>query len=576
MRVSSRSTSNTEQQEDDARSLRVLVLAITSKDGTLVSDVLRQVGTEVCVCRSIDDLIEQLKEGAGAVLVTEEAVAAAGLPELAELVAQQPPWSDLPVLLLTRSGADSPIAARAVESLGNLTLLERPVRIAALVSAIKTALRARQRQYQIRSHLLRQKNIEQALRELDQRKDEFLATLSHELRNPLAPLSNCLQLLRMKDLDPALLRITDVMGRQVNHLERLVDDLLEVSRITRGKIELKPEVVALADIVHAALETSRPLADAASHTIHVDIPEEPLIVYADPVRLTQVVTNLLNNAIKYSERGSNIYVTVRKDDGSARVFVRDDGIGISAEMLPHVFEMFTQVDRSLRRAQGGLGIGLTLVKSLVEMHGGKVDARSAGVGKGSEFTVTLPLLESDRFAVVDTKHSGVWRLDGLRMMVVDDNADAADTVGMVLRELGAEVAVAHDGASALELADDYRPAVILLDIGMPGLDGYAVARSIRSNPRLMDVILIAVTGWGQMQDRQRSHDAGFDYHLVKPISLDSLREILDPMYVAGMRVPRISRQHNMTRQQSGELLDAAQQKPGSQQNLPDQNTPSRT
>ncbi len=522
-----------ELNEDCELSLRVLVLAITGKDGELVSDILERVGTEVLICDSLADLMVQMDIGAGAILITEETIAAAGLHKLARVIASQPPWSDIPVLLLTRSGADSPIAAGAVESLGNLTLLERPVRIAALLSSIKTALRARQRQYQIRSHLIKQKNVEQALRELDRRKDEFLATLSHELRNPLAPLSNSLQLLRMIELEPTLSRVTDVMSRQVNHLQRLVDDLLEVSRITRGKIELKPEVTALSDIVHAAIETSRPLADVADHKIHISLPDEPLLVYADPVRLTQVVTNLLNNAVKYSERASNIYLEIQVEGNDAHISVRDDGIGISAEMLPHVFEMFTQVDRSLRRAQGGLGIGLTLVKSLVELHGGTVAARSEGLGKGSEFTVTLPIMQGDTFhSRPETDSTRSWHLDGLRIMVVDDNSDAAESVAMVLSELGARVAVAHDGVTALESAELFEPSVVLLDIGMPGIDGYAVARAVRANPRLKHVVLIAVTGWGQMQDRQRSHDAGFDYHLVKPINFDSLREIFDSMYTA--------------------------------------------
>jgi signal transduction histidine kinase/CheY-like chemotaxis protein len=509
------------------QSLRVLDLTLTVKDGKLINEVLRSASIECLTCSSLAELVAEAERGVGALIVTEEALAADGICGLATFVSRQPAWSDVPILLLTRSGADSAIAIRAAESLGNITLLERPIRIAALVSSLRSALRARQRQYQLRTHLLEKEKNEQVLRELDRRKDEFLATLSHELRNPLAPLTNSLQLLRMAKLDPSIARATEVMMRQVNHLERLVDDLLEVSRITRGRIELKPEVVCLGDVAIAALETSRPLAEVAEHDLRSEIPESPIMVYGDPVRLIQVVTNLLNNAIKYSDRGSNIILTIGyADSGTAFISVRDDGIGIDAMMLPHVFDMFTQVDRSLRRAQGGLGIGLTLVKTLIEMHGGTVEAQSDGLGKGSEFRVLLPVMQGqiERLAVAEERDD-VWKLEGLRTMVVDDNSDAAESIALVLSSLGATVRVAHDGREALQMADEFRPSVILLDIGMPGLDGYSVARKIRRNPNLAGVVLIAVTGWGQLQDRQRSHDAGFDHHLVKPVSLDNLHEI---------------------------------------------------
>ncbi len=307
----------------------------------------------------------------------------------------QPPWSDLPVLILTRPGADSAETEEAVRTLGNVTLLERPVRLATLVSAVRTAIRARDRQYQIREHLAERARAEESLRLADQRKDEFLATLGHELRNPLSPLLAALHLLRAAGpQDPVVTRVSAVMERQIDHLVRLVDDLLEVSRITRGLIEMQREVLDLGWIVHSAIDTSRPALDAAGHQLSVDLPAETLNVYGDAVRLTQVFANLLTNAAKYTNDGGQIRIRARRVGDRAVVSVSDNGIGIAPEQLTSVFDMFTQLDRSNRRAQGGLGIGLTLVKSLVAMHGGRVEARSPGLGRGSEFVLELPVVDA--------------------------------------------------------------------------------------------------------------------------------------------------------------------------------------
>jgi PAS domain S-box-containing protein len=368
----------------------------------------------------------------------------------------------------------------------------------------------------------------EALHAADRRKDEFLATLAHELRNPLAPIRNSLHILRLTGTDTAAqVRVVDMMERQVHHIVRLVDDLMEVSRITRGKIDLRKELVELAAIVHNAVETAVPVVEGAGHRLAVDLPSEPMLVEADPVRLAQVVANLLNNAAKYTEAGGQLSLTARREGSQVALSVRDTGVGIPAEMLPRVFDLFTQIDRTLGRAQGGLGIGLALVKSLVHLHGGEVEARSDGPGLGSEFTVRLPLVRADAGRASD---DGLVRssaaLEGLHLLVVDDSRDAADSLAMLLELMGAEVRTAYDGPSALAALRDRRADVVFLDLGMPGMDGHTVAAQIRLEAQPRDLTLIALTGWGQEEDRRRSREAGFDHHLVKPLDLKALEQLL--------------------------------------------------
>jgi len=377
------------------------------------------------------------------------------------------------------------------------------------------------------------------LRDADQRKDEFLAMLAHELRNPLAPISNSLHILRMSgDLSPADQRVREIMERQVGHMVRLVDDLLEVSRITRGKVEMRKESVSLAAILENAVETSRPLIEAAGHQLAIGISPEPMTLEADPVRLTQVIANLLNNAAKYTEASGQIWLTAQRDGNHAVVSVRDTGMGISADMQPHIFDLFTQVDRTLNRAQGGLGIGLTLAKSMVQMHGGQIDVKSPGAGQGSEFIVRLPLAPSTS-QVADSAaalQSGRIPLRSRCILVVDDARDSAYMLGKLLETIGQQVHTTSDPASAIDLARSRRPEVIITDIGMPHMDGYELARRLRQDQGLADVVLVALTGYGQDSDRQQALDAGFDHHLVKPVSLAALHELLGAID-AGMPVP---------------------------------------
>ena len=373
------------------------------------------------------------------------------------------------------------------------------------------------------------KRAERALLDADRQKNEFLATLAHELRNPLAPIRNSLNILALtRGDDPAAERVQEMMERQVNHMVRLVDDLLEISRITTGKIELRLEPVEIASVIRNAVETSRPLIDAGRHQLAITLSPEPLTVEGDPVRLSQVVANLLNNAAKYTEPGGQIWITVSRDGRDVVISVRDTGIGIAAELLPHVLEMFTQADRDKKRPQDGLGIGLALVKRLVEMHGGGVVAKSDGEGRGSQFTVRLPL--SQRQLPVPAEVPSVDRNQRLssrqRILVVDDNQDAALSLGMLLKILGNEVEIARDGRSALQALETFRPSVVLLDIGMPDMSGYEVAHRMRDLPRFQDVTLVALTGWGQEEDRRRTREAGFDHHLVKPVNLDALQVLL--------------------------------------------------
>lgn len=514
---------------EDSLSQRVVILAPTGRDAPLTAALLREAAIDSTVCRDILCLEESLAEGVGCVLVAEEALMGDGLSVFQDAIAPQPPWSDLPILLLTRPGANSPLVARVVRECGNVTLLERPVRPATLLSALRAALKARERQYQVRAYLAQHVRIEAALRDADRRKDEFLATLAHELRNPLAPIWNSLHILRLTANDnPATAQLCEMMERQVTHLVRLVDDLLEVSRITRGKIELRLEQVELAAVIRSAVETTRPAIDAAGHSLAISLPAEPQVIKGDAVRLSQVFANLLNNATKYMNRGGQIWLTARREEREVVVSVRDTGIGIEPEMLPEIFTMFTQVDRSRRQAQGGLGIGLTLVRSLLEMHGGQIEARSAGVGQGSEFIVRLPL-SGEAASEADRPDSRIPALPRHRVLVVDDNCDAAVSLGHLLRLLGVDARVVHDGPTALETLRSYHPTVILLDIGMPGMDGYEVARRIREHAENRDITLIALTGWGQEDDRRRSSQAGFDHHLLKPADIATVKTLFESL-----------------------------------------------
>lgn len=366
------------------------------------------------------------------------------------------------------------------------------------------------------------------------RKDEFLAMLSHELRNPMAPIFNALHLLGKQSGESELHReARGVIERQVRHLKRLVDDLLEVSRIATGRIRLQPERVEVNAMIAGAVERVQPRIRRRQQTLSVSSSDEPLWLLADAARLEQVLVNLLENASKYTDPGGRVWLSIESDGGQALIRVRDDGIGISQELLPHVFDLFTQADKTLDRSDGGLGIGLALVKSLVELHRGRVDAHSDGLGHGSEFIVRLPLV-SEVGAPPEGASPEASKAEpgGLRILVVDDNQDAAQMLAMLLRSWGHDVRVAYDGPDALERASSFLPQLALLDIGLPNMDGYEVARNLKQNPRLQNVSIAAITGYGQDEDRARSREAGFDHHLVKPVEVADLRALLSEIHHA--------------------------------------------
>jgi two-component system, sensor histidine kinase len=511
---------------------RVLVFTPMGRDSALIGSMLAQAKVDALTCDSWECLVEELGRGASAVLLSEEALEPRRASQLHELLENQPAWSDLPIMLLIARSSDVAAMHRASRSLGNVTLLERPMRIAALLSAVEYALRARRRQYESRRHL---QALERAaldlgasarqLREAHARKDEFLATLAHELRNPLAPIRNAMHVLRRKAVDPALAPLHDIIDRQLRQMVRLVDDLLEVSRITRGKVALQMERLDVASVLRGAIETSRPLIDAGRHHLVVELPAMPLHVDGDAVRLGQVFSNLLNNAAKYTEDGGRIVLSARAADDQVEITVEDNGIGIAPEMLPTVFDIFTQVRDANARAQGGLGIGLTLVRSLVELHGGRVVAHSEGPGTGSRFTVRLPLARAVAAADADADAAKArWlTLSGSRhAIVVDDNRDAADTLAMALRQHGADVQTTYCAVDALAVLAPHSNAIVIADLGMPDVDGFELARRIRADPANARVRLVALSGWGQQEDRARAQAAGFDAHFTKPADIDAL------------------------------------------------------
>jgi PAS domain S-box-containing protein len=384
-----------------------------------------------------------------------------------------------------------------------------------------------------------QKKLEAELRQYaadlgkaDRRKDEFLAMLAHELRNPLAPIRSALHVVQMRGPErrQAVRQAWDVMERQVENLVRLVDDLLDISRISQGKIKLERRPVDVATIVSRAVESSRPLIDARKHELAVTLPEQPLRVEADVTRMAQVILNLLNNAAKYTPEGGRIHVTVVKGREEVAIRVKDTGMGIPAEILPKLFDLFAQEERTLNRAEGGLGIGLALVRRLTTLHGGTVQASSAGPGQGSEFVVRLPLLAEGPCALAPAKNDednerakvSVRR----RILLVDDNKDSADSLAMLLRLWGHDVRTVADGREALAVAPAYRPDLVLLDIGLPGLDGYEVARRLRTEPWIGQTVLVALTGYASDEDRRQARAAGFAHHMVKPVDFDALRRLL--------------------------------------------------
>jgi two-component system, sensor histidine kinase len=496
----------------------VLILPPTRRDGEVTRTVLERAGLECAVYAGSTELAGQIGAGTGAIVLTDAVAGDPGATQVVAALRRQPAWSDVPTILLSRADGHTAATTRLLASLTNVTVLDRPTSTRTLVSSVQAAIRGRARQYQIRDQLDALREAEDALKSADRRKDEFLAMLAHELRNPLAPIRIAGELLgRLLPADPKTQGIVDIVKRQGIHLTRLVDDLLDVSRITQGRIQLQREPVELGPIVAQAMESVEPLLRDKRHKVTVTSCFEPLFVDGDGARLVQCVANLLTNAAKYTDPHGEIRVELRSGPSGAVIVVADNGVGISKELLPRIFELFVQSDRSLDRSEGGLGIGLSVVQRLIDMHGGQVAAASAGPGEGSSFEISLPTVAAPQQRRTQPIRPAV---QPRRVLVVDDNADAATSLAEFLRLEGHQTEAVYSAKGALEAIGTFDPDVVLLDIGLPDMDGYEVAKRIRAAGN--SVRLVALTGYGQAEDIQRTRTAGFDAHLVKPVDFVAL------------------------------------------------------
>ncbi len=453
---------------------------------------------------------------------------------LAELMRSTERTSTIPIIFLTAGAADQQRRFRGYEA-GAVDFLQKPIETDILRSKADIFFRLHCQHIELKAvaeenaRLLNEsQKYAKTLKDTDRRKDEFLATLAHELRNPLAAVSNGLQILRMSPQAETGEKVRDMMYRQLTHLVRLIDDLLDVSRITQGKIDLRKENIVIQTVIQAAVESSQPSISASRHEFVLHVPEEPLWLNGDLTRLAQILSNLLNNAAKYTPEGGTITLSVEQLEKDVLIKVADNGLGIPAAMLPKIFELFTQVDRTLERAQGGLGIGLALVKEMVDLHGGSIMAESPGLGKGSTFTVRLPLAlsQSNYAGSAEAGQLAATTATPLKVLVVDDNLPSAKTIGWMLELIGHETMLVHDGIQALAAAKEFLPAVVVLDIGLPGMNGYDVCRTLRSDPLFKNTVIIAQTGWGQDRDRLEARKAGFDHHLTKPVNFEEFSALL--------------------------------------------------
>jgi signal transduction histidine kinase len=491
---------------------RILIRAPIGKDARLIEQLFGRAGIDCCICASLAQVIEELANGAGALLVADEAIDGEFLRAIAGFVGSQPGWSDLPLLVLGRRDASAELQPHYLQ-LGNVSIVERPAQGVTLVSAARAALRARGRQY--------------AIRETDRHKDEFLAMLAHELRNPLAPIRAASDVLRLPTVDMAKVRMTsEIIARQVSHMTGLIDDLLDLSRVSRGLITIDHELLDAGQIMEGAVEQVAPLIAARRHRLAIRPADQPALVHGDQKRLVQILANILNNAAKYTAEGGELVLAMRVDATSVTYTVSDSGIGIAPDVIGHVFDMFAQAKRNSDRSQGGLGIGLALVKDLVSLHHGSVSAHSDGIGRGSRFTVVLPRAAHAAGDTTERPDALPRTTRDKRLLIVDDNRDAGHMLGLLLESAGYRVDVVHDAATALQRIATEAPDVCLLDIGLPDMDGNELARRMRALPQTAGATLIAITGYGQDADRRQTADAGFDFHFVKPINIEDLLGVL--------------------------------------------------
>lgn len=499
---------------------RVLILAPAGRDAQLAAAALRDAGLTPSICDDIESFCQAFERGAAAGVLTQEALAGSSRERLIAALEKQPLWADFPLVVLASrptTHAGRLRLARSIGEVGNVTLMDRPLHPETLVSTVKAALRARARQYQARELM---SQLEEAVHQ----RDKFLATLSHELRNPLGAIRNAVRVLERRD-DSERQRPMAIIARQVAHMARLIDDLLDVSRVTTGKVVLQRRRFDLRDALQQTLAQMEPAFDQQRVRLLASLGAQPLWVDADAVRMEQVFTNLLNNAVKYTPAGGRVDVSAGVDGPQVWVRVADTGVGIEPEMLTSIFDLFSQVDRSLDRAQGGMGIGLTLVRSLLTLHGGTVTVASEGLGKGSEFTVRLPAVAAGEAPAVASPATRSAIEEKPHVLLVEDNEDNREMLRDLLAGEGFRVDVAADGAEAVAEAQRLEPEVVIVDIGLPVLDGFEVARRVRRS--LGDrVTLVALSGYGRVEDRRRSLEAGFDTHLTKPVDFVELRAAL--------------------------------------------------
>ncbi len=510
---------------------RILILAPTGRDAQLACEILEKAGLDSVPCQDEAHLCREIENGAAVAILVEEALHPWTVHALIGALSRQGPWSDLPLIVFTHQRSGETVM-ETLGPLGNATILERPVRVSTLVSVVKAGMRARRRQYEVRDLLQRQI-------EADRRKDEFLAMLGHELRNPLAAIRNALWMLEETSSgNEREARQREVIERQTHHLVRMVDDLLDVSRVTLGKIGLQRQRVNLEELVQRCVSDLGMGRLAESHEQDLKANTRQVFVEGDPVRLEQVICNLIHNAIKYTPRGGSIVISTGAEGSRAVIRVKDTGVGISEDMLSKVFEPFTQVESSRTRSEGGLGLGLPLVRSLVELHGGTAAALSRGRGQGSEFVVSLPRVEDRREsprlvpdlpALLEAPDPSREPVAGLRILVVEDNRDGRESLRDLLEIWGHHVDMAENGPDGVEMALSLQPEVALVDIGLPGLDGNEVAQRIRASLDSDRMTLIAMTGYGQPEDRRRALQAGFDAYLVKPVNPAELTRTLSQL-----------------------------------------------
>jgi signal transduction histidine kinase/CheY-like chemotaxis protein len=542
------------QQPASDAAHRILVVPPTARDGEVTLALLGRAGLTGLVCTDMTQLCAEIEAGVGAILLTSEALASAEIGKLAAAVTEQPSWSDLPIVLLLRGGQEAANSHGVLQSLGNVTLLERPAPTRSVISALQTAVRARDRQYQIRNHLAASEAAEAHARMLKdqlalalegertarseaervgQMKDEFLATLSHELRTPLNAIFGWAQILQMSADDPEAVREgIEVIDRNVRLQTKLIEDLLDVSRIVSGKVRLDVQSVDLSELIDNAIETVRPVADAKRLRVERVIDPSAGSVSGDPGRLQQVLWNLLTNAIKFTPKEGKIQVLLERVNSQVQLSVVDTGEGIDPKFLPHLFERFSQADASITRKHGGLGLGLSIVKNLVELHGGTICAQSAGEGQGAAFAICLPIRVTKAMqeappskpTLTTSSLYGARRLAGLKVLVVDDEPDARELVHRYLMQCGATAALAASAAEAHEVLGTFRADVIISDIGMPEQDGYEFIRTVRSNGDKTPAL--ALTAFARADDRIRSIQAGFQSHLPKPVEPAELLTIV--------------------------------------------------